>query len=141
MENCVFCRIARKEALASIIYEDEKTTAFLDIQPVNAGHSLIIPRSHATELRDLNEEDGAHMFRIAMRVSEAIRHSGLKCEGINLHLADGRAAGQEVPHVHLHVIPRFQGDGFRIGFGRSYGVKPDRKELEETATRIRENLR
>jgi len=100
MENCVFCRIARKESPASIIYEEEKTIAFLDIQPVNAGHSLVIPRSHATELRDLSEEDGAHMFRIAMRVSEAIDR-----------------------------------------FGRSYGVKPDRKELEKTATRIRENQR
>ncbi len=141
MEGCIFCRIARKEVPASIIYEDEKTIAFLDIQPVNRGHSLIIPKSHATELRNLSEEDGARMFKTAIRVSEAIRHSSIKCEGINLLLADGRAAGQEVPHVHLHIIPRFQGDGFGIRFGRSYGVKPERKELDETAAGIREQLR
>ncbi len=141
MEDCIFCRIARKEMPASIIYEDEKTAAFMDIQPVNRGHCLVIPRSHAAELLNLSEEDGARMFKIAMRVSEAIRHSGIECEGINLLLADGGAAGQEVPHVHLHVIPRFQGDGFGMKFGRSYGVRPDRKELDETAAGIREQLR
>jgi histidine triad (HIT) family protein len=141
MENCAFCRIAKNESPASIVYEDEKTIAFMDIHPVNQGHTLVIPRVHATGLQNLDEEAGTHMFKIAVQVSEAIRRSGIRCEGINLHLADGPVAGQEVPHVHLHVIPRFRGDGFGIRFGRSYSVKPDRKELDETANRIKEKLR
>lgn len=140
LEDCVFCRIAKRESPASIIYEDENTIGFLDIQPVNAGHALVVPRVHATELHDMDEEDGARMFKVAMRIAEAIRRSGVKCEGINLHLADGPVAGQEVPHVHLHVIPRFRGDGFGIRFGRSFGIKPSRQQLDETARRIRENL-
>lgn len=79
----------------------------MDIQPVNPGHVLIIPRAHAARLSELDDETGAHMFKIAMRISEALRRSGMKCEGINLFLVDGEAAFQEVFHVHLHVIPRF----------------------------------
>ncbi|RLI44895.1 HIT family protein [Candidatus Bathyarchaeota archaeon] len=140
MEDCVFCRIVKGTEPASIVYGDEKVMAFMDIQPVNPGHVLIIPKTHVAQLSELNPELGAYMFKVAMRVADALRQSGVKCEGVNLHLADGEAASQEIFHVHLHVIPRFRGDGFRIKFGPSYGVKPDRKELDEIAERIRASM-
>lgn len=110
----------------------------MDIQPVNPGHVLVIPKYHALRLAEVDEVTGGELFSVAMRVVEGLKRSGLKCEGVNLHLADGEAAGQEVPHVHLHVIPRFRGDGFGIKFGQNYGFRPDRKELDAVALRIRE---
>jgi len=77
----------------------------MDIQPVNSGHLLVIPNLHAQGLADLQDELAAHIFRVAKRLSTALRSSGIKCEGVNLFLADGEAAGQEVFHVHLHVFP------------------------------------
>lgn len=141
MEDCVFCRIIKGIAPASIIYTDGKVAAIMDIQPVNPGHVLIIPKAHAAQLSKLDEETGAHMFKIAMRIAKALRHSSIKCEGIDLFLADGEAAFQEVFHVHLHVIPRFKGDGFEIKIGPNYGLKPDRKELDRIAEKIREAMR
>jgi len=141
MEDCVFCRIIKGIAPASIIYADGKVAAIMDIQPVNPGHVLIIPKAHAAQLSKLDEETGAHMFKIAMRIAKALRHSSIKCEGIDLFLADGEAAFQEVFHVHLHVIPRFNGDGFEIKIGPNYGLKPDRKELDRIAEKIREAMR
>lgn len=76
------------------------------------------------------------MFRVAMRISKGLRRSNIKCEGVMLLLADGEVAGQEVPHVHLHVIPRYAGDGFGMKFGPRYGSKPDRKELDKVASEI-----
>jgi histidine triad (HIT) family protein len=141
MEDCVFCRIVRGVAPASIVYSDEKVMAIMDIQPVNLGHVLIIPKTHAEQLSELDEETGAHMFKIAMRIAKAIRRSDIKCEGIDLFLADGGAAGQEVFHVHLHVIPRFRGDGFKIRFGPSYSSRPEREELDRVGEKIREAMR
>lgn len=140
MENCIFCKIVRGIVPASVVYSDDRVIAFLDIQPINSGHTLVIPKAHAALLSELDEETGAHMFVVAMRVAAALRRSGLRCEGINLVLSDGEAAFQEIPHVHLHVIPRFRGDGFRIKFGRDYGSKPDNKELNEVASKIKEAM-
>lgn len=81
------------------------------------------------------------MFKAAMWIAEAIRRSNVKCEGVNLFLADGEAAFQEVFHVHLHVIPRFRGDGFGLKFSPSYGSKPTRNELDETADKIKKAIR
>lgn len=140
MRNCIFCRIVNGSASASLVYSDQTVMAFLDIQPVNLGHVLVIPKTHAAQLSELDEDTGAQMFKTAMRISQALRRSGLKCEGVNLFLADGEAAFQEVPHVHLHVIPRFKGDGFSIRCGTNYGVKLDRKELDNVAAAIRKAI-
>lgn len=112
----------------------------MDIQPINAGHVLVVPDEHATYLGDLPEATGAHMFRTAQKVASALYESGLDCEGVNLFLADGEAAGQEVFHVHLHVFPRFAGDGFGLRLGPGYQEKPDREELEAAAKRIKDTL-
>jgi len=137
MEDCTFCRIIKGIAPASIAYSDEKVMATMDIQPINLGHVLIIPEIHAAQLSELDEETGAHMFKIAMQIAEAIRRSDIKCEGINLFLADGEAAFQDVFHVHLHIIPRFRGDGFQIKVGPHHGLKTDRETLDKIAEKIR----
>ena len=124
----------------SVVYTDEKVLAFMDIQPVNPGHVLVIPKAHASGLSNLDEETGAHMFKVGMRVADAVKRSGVKCDGVNLLLSDGRAAFQEILHVHLHVIPRFEGDGLHIGFGRMYRLKPERNELDRIAAKIRDAL-
>jgi histidine triad (HIT) family protein len=140
MEDCVFCNIVKGKGQESLVYSDEKAIAFMDIQPVNPGHVLVIPKVHVSGLSDLDEETGARIFKVAMRVAHAIKRSGVKCEGVNLLLSDGRAAFQEIFHVHLHVIPRFEGDNLRISFGRKYGVRPERTELDMIAAKIRNVL-
>jgi len=141
MEDCVFCNIVKAESPESLVYSDEKTIALMDIQPVNPGHVLVIPKAHVAGLTDLDEKTGEHVFKVGMRVANAIKRSGIKCEGVNLLLSDGRAAFQEIFHVHLHVIPRFEGDNLRISFGRKYGVRPERTELDTIAAKIRNALR
>lgn len=136
--DCVFCAIVAGEGPASIVYEDELSVAFMDSGPVNPGHVLVVPREHAPFLADLDEDTGAHLFRVAMRTASAIRRSGVRCEGINVFLADGEAAFQEVFHLHLHVFPRFRGDSFRID--ADWSVKPSRAELDAVAAQIRSAL-
>jgi histidine triad (HIT) family protein len=136
-ETCVFCEIIAGESPASMIYQDQHVVAFMDIHPVNPGHVLVVPRSHVAALADLDEELGGNLFRAGMRVAAAIRRAEIRCEGINLFLADGSAAGQEVFHVHLHVIPRFSGDGFGFRFAPSYFQPTSRAALDEAAASIR----
>ncbi|MDZ7291704.1 MAG: HIT domain-containing protein [candidate division KSB1 bacterium] len=140
MTDCIFCRIIQGQAPASVVYDDEKTLAFMDTRPVNPGHLLIVPKLHATGLSELDADLGAHLFKAAMRLATALRHSGVKCEGINFFLADGKAAFQEIFHVHLHVIPRFAGDGLAFQFGPDYYRQPSRPALDEVAERIRRCL-
>jgi histidine triad (HIT) family protein len=140
MNNCVFCDIVSGAAPSSMIYRDEHCTAFMDIQPVNPGHLLVIPNHHATYLADLDEDTGAHMFRVAQQLAQTLRKSEIKCEGVDLFLADGEAAGQEIFHVHLHIIPRYKGDGFGFRFGPEYHNRPARSELDAIAHTIREVL-
>lgn len=135
--GCVFCAIVAGIVPASVVHEDERTIAFLDIAPITPGHTLVVPRDHAASLADLDPETGGAVFATAMRVAAALRRTALRVEGVNLLLSDGAAAGQEVPHVHLHVVPRFPGDGLQI---RTAAREPVRSELEETAAAIRTAL-
>jgi diadenosine tetraphosphate (Ap4A) HIT family hydrolase len=131
--ECVFCAIEAGRAEASLAYADDTVIAFMDIRPVTPGHLLVVPRVHASCLDDLPEHVGAHMWRIAHRLARSMRHSGLRTEGVNLFLADGEAAGQEVFHVHLHVLPRYPGDGFRLQIDAQH---PERAELDTNAALI-----
>jgi histidine triad (HIT) family protein len=140
MDDCAFCGIVAGRSPASVVWRDDGCTAFMDIQPINAGHVLVVPDEHAARMADLSADTGARMFHTAQRIIAGLYESGLDCEGINLFLADGEAAGQEVFHVHLHVVPRFDGDGFGLRFGSDYANTPDRETLETTATRIRDML-
>lgn len=107
---------------------------------VNPGHTLIVPIRHADGLADLDPNLGAEMFRLAMRVASAIRSSGLRCDGIDLFLADGRAAFQSVFHAHLHVFPRWRGDGFHLVMPPGFTPHRSRRELDEAAALIRAAL-
>lgn len=141
MTNCVFCEILSGSQPCSLVYQDQVCTAFLDIQPVNPGHVLVIPNQHASNLSELNEDTGAHLFKVAQHLAAALRKSPVLCEGINLFLADGAAAGQEVFHVHLHVLPRFRGDGFGFKLGLNYFNRPTRLELDRIAETIKGALK
>lgn len=135
-DTCLFCRIADGSEAASFVHEDEHVVAFMDIAPANPGHVLVTPRAHATYLADLHGE-GTRLYEVAEALAAAIRAGPFRCEGINLFLADGEAAGQEVFHVHLHVIPRFAGDAVVIKADQR--VRP-REELDQAAAEIRGNL-
>jgi histidine triad (HIT) family protein len=135
--NCIFCEILAGKLPASMVFRDELCSAFMDIQPINPGHLLVVPNQHATSLSELDKAAGGHMFQVAQNLSEALRQSGVRCEGVNLFLADGEAAGQDVFHIHLHVFPRFTGDGFGVKVGLKYHLKPSRSELDAIATKIK----
>ncbi len=138
MSDCVFCKIVSGEFTSSKVYEDDSILAFMDIQPVNEGHILIIPKKHVELIADLDNETSAKMFVIAGKINKALRKSDLKLEGINYFLADGETAGQEVFHTHLHIYPRFVGDGFGMVYNENYRkVLPKRAELDLIAEKVR----
>ncbi|MBA3412142.1 MAG: HIT family protein [Actinobacteria bacterium] len=139
MSDCLLCRLASGKAEVSIVHEDERTVTLMDIQPLAPGHMLVVPRAHAAYLANLDPEDGAQLFRVAQLAAAALRGSTLRCEGVNFFLADGEAAGQEIFHVHLHVFPRFAGDGFGLRFPPGYSVRP-RGELDQAAAALRQSL-
>lgn len=133
---CIFCQIVVGQAPATFVHEDEAVVAFMDINPVTPGHLLVVPKEHHAHLATVPGAALSHMMLIAQWLAAALRASPVRSEGINLFYADGVAAGQEVFHSHLHVIPRWQGDGFRIGANR--GTNPSRNELSEVAAAIRD---
>lgn len=133
--ECVFCSIVRGASPASWIHEDDSVAVILTIGPVTPGHAMVLPKAHQPLLADLSEEEARHLFTVTQRTAEAIRQSGLRCEGVNLFLADGAAAFQEIPHLHMHVFPRFAGDPFRLV--ANWSDKPPREELDANAKTIR----
>lgn len=136
MKSCIFCAIVEGKQETSVVYEDGRVIAFMDIFPINPGHTLVIPREHYANLQELPADLGGEIFKVAMRVEKAIRRSDIRPAGTNFLLADGPAAGQEVFHVHLHVIPRLVADGSGFRFGRANRSRPNRQELDELATKI-----
>lgn len=139
--SCLFCSMVRGAEPYSLVEESKSALAFMDIQPVNPGHVLVIPKTHATYLADLDPKLGGEIFEVGMAVAAALPRSGVRCEGVNFFLADGQAAGQEVFHVHLHVFPRFEGDGFGLRFGPEYGKRAARAELDRVSAEIRKAIR
>lgn len=136
--SCIFCKIIAGEAPATVLHEDEAVIAFMDISPLTPGHLLVVPKEHHAYLATLPGRILSHMTLIAQWLTAALRASSVQTEGINLFLADGAAAGQEIFHSHLHVVPRWTGDGFRIQANR--GSIPSREELEVTAAAVRAEL-
>jgi histidine triad (HIT) family protein len=134
--DCLFCRLVAGDEEVSVVHEAERTVIFMDIQPVVRGHMLVVPRVHAAYLADLDPSDGAAVFRSGQLAAAALRASSLRCEGVNLFLADGEAAGQEVFHVHLHVVPRYEDDGFGLRLPPDHSIRP-RAELDEAAEALR----
>ncbi len=140
-ENCVFCKILNKELPVSMIYEDEQVAVFVDLFPVNEGHLLIIPKYHAPYMADVKTETLQHMMAIAQKMNAALRASKFPCDGVNLFLADGEAAQQEVFHSHLHVYPRFYEDGFGFKYDRSrHFVERERARMDEIALELKKAM-
>jgi len=136
MDDCLFCKIVRGEMPAHRIWEDERTLAFLDIYPGTAGHALVVPKAHARDLFDLPADDRDAVFATARRVAAGlVAETG--AEGINLHQANGKAAGQVIFHFHLHLLPRREGDGLRCPWIPSEG---DAGALADLAGRLRDRL-
>jgi histidine triad (HIT) family protein len=133
-EFCVFCAILSGDLPANYIYQDDVAVSIMDINPVTPGHLLVLPRKHLPDLVDLDDATAAHMMNVARRMAAGLRASDENVMGINLYLADGPDAGQEVAHAHLHVVPRYTGDGFGLRVTR--GPVPTREELEVTASKI-----
>jgi histidine triad (HIT) family protein len=133
--HCTFCDIIRGAAEVSICHEDADSLAFMDIQPVNPGHALVVSREHYESLSDIPHDLALHLFDVTMRLAGAIRHvSG--CNDLNIVVNSGRAAGQDEPHYHVHIIPRKRGDGFDIPLPFNGSSMPDRTLLDAAAARI-----
>jgi histidine triad (HIT) family protein len=138
VSDCVFCGIVRNELERSVVHEDDTLLVIMDLQPVNEGHALVLPKRHAARLAELDDESAQRLFPAAVRTAAALRAAQFRCQGVNVFLADGEAAGQEVDHVHLHVIPRFVGDPFRVSRAGREAAAASRPELDAAAVRLRE---
>lgn len=112
-ENCIFCKIARKESKAEIIYENDKYVAFLDINPTNPGETLVIPKKHSVNMLDTPDAALGEMMGVCKLVAVNLIKQ-LKAEGFNIWINNFPAAGQMIFHLHAHVVPRFPDDGVRI---------------------------
>ncbi len=133
--ECTFCSLIQGAAEVSICHEDADAIAFMDIVPVNAGHVLVVPRAHYPSLLDVPPELGMHLFGVTLRLAAAVRRV-TGCNDMNIIVNSGAAAGQEVPHYHVHIIPRREGDGFRIPLPFDSSEVQDRTQLDTMAARI-----
>lgn len=135
MDACIFCKIINGELPSYKVYENDNTLAFLDINPVNPGHTLVVPKKHAHNIFDISPEDWAAVTETARVLSIAIEKA-LEADGVNIAMNNREHAGQVVDHPHLHIIPRFKGDGLKLMPQRKYGAD----EAEPVAEKIRAAL-
>ena len=136
-KSCIFCKIVRKQLQASIIYEDEKVVAFLDIRPLNEGHTLVIPKNHYVDIFDISENQLSEVHLVAKQVSKAVKKA-TKADGISIIQQNGKAAGQDIFHFHVHVVPRFEGQKLP---SFSSLVEVERTKLDGTAKKIKQQLK
>ena len=136
MSDCIFCAIASREAPARIVHEDERTLAFMDLVPLTRGHALVIPKVHCESLLDADPDDAAAVMRTAQIVAQAAMRA-YEPDGLNLLQTNGAAAMQTVFHLHVHVLPRYVGDGFHVEFTRERGSEG---ALDEAADQLRAKL-
>ena len=134
-DQCVFCEIVSGHGVGHVVASNAHCVAFLDTAPINAGHTLVVPREHVRDIHGLDGVTAAAMFDLAHRVANSLRESPLPCEGINLLMSNGAVAAQSVFHAHLHVIPRVENDGF--GFVEAPATTPTVDELAATARLLR----
>src|SRR3989344_7777600 len=132
MNECVFCKIVKREIPSDKIYEDDNFFAFLDINPNNPGHTLVIPKKHYKNIYDLPDEILCAIGPIVKKISIAVK-KGVNADGINIIMNNDGAAGQIVPHAHFHIIPRFADDDLRHWPGKSF--------LKEESAKIAEKIK
>lgn len=140
MADTIFSRIVRGEIPCHRVHEDEQVLAFLDIAPLSRGHTLVVPKEGAATMADLSDDAAAGLGRALPRICRAVR-AATGCAGLNLLQNNGEAAGQEVEHVHVHVIPRFTGDasggGLRVRWEPTQAAPEDLAALaQEIASRL-----
>jgi histidine triad (HIT) family protein len=136
MTNCVFCRIVARQIPATVVHEDEHTLAFMDLGQVNPGHVLVAAKAHVENVFGLKEQQIAAISATMLRVARAIRDA-FAPHGLSVYQANGSAAGQTIFHYHVHLVPRYDGDGMAL----TWPVKnPPREKLEEYAAKIKASL-
>jgi len=135
-EDCIFCKIVRGEAPSSIVFENEEVLAFMDIRPVHEGHTLIIPKQHYIEVSDIPDQVLANTYIVTKRISAPVKKV-THADGISIVQQNGRAAGQDIFHFHVHVIPRFL-EKKMPHFGDLAVV--GREKLDEVAEKIKKEL-
>ncbi len=133
-ENCIFCKIIAGEIPSATVYEDDDFKAILDVNPAARGHVIILPKKHAANIFELEEEDAAKVFPVAAKIATALKKT-YECDGVNILQNNGEAAGQTVFHLHVHVIPRYKGDDVNIMW--EPGETPD---LAAVAEEIKKNM-
>lgn len=137
MQECIFCQIVKKQIPAKIVYEDEIAIAFLDINPLSVGHTLVIPKKHFENIFDIDERELQHILTIAKKISLRIKEN-LGATGINIFQASGKEAEQSIPHFHLHIIPRKEGDELNVNeWWRIKVKKIEDSQLKEIADLIK----
>lgn len=135
--DCVFCKIALGEIPSTKIHETDGVVAFLDIMPASPGHALVIPKEHYADLADVPAETLAALMAVVQKLGVAtMKTTG--ADGYNVLQSNGKAAGQVIPHVHFHIIPRTEGDGLGVGTWKQGSA--EQQELETYAERLRQNL-
>lgn len=135
--ECIFCKIAAKEIPAAMIHEDDDLMVFMDIGPIIKGHVLVVPKKHYDPVTDTPDHVLKQLHLAAKRMAQA-QMNGLGADGVNIVQNNGKAAGQEVPHIHVHVIPRFENDGHHWNWNaKSYD---DVSEMEALADKMRKQL-
>ena len=137
MTSCPFCRVLAGELPSSPVLENDLVVALLDIRPANPGHTLVMPRRHVESFTDLSPTEVEQLAICGQRIATALKQGFHECEAVTFSLADGAAAGQDVPHTHLHVVPRRTGDG--LGW-RAGGRLQDRETLDAIASQLRTAL-
>ena len=135
--DCVFCKIVSGEIPSVKVYEDDTAFAFMDINPLNDGHLLVIPKTHASTIHEITEADFVAVMSATHKLAAAVQKA-LNPEGINLMQLNGRAANQVVPHLHVHIVPRWSGDGLSICKWKPMAGKMEK--IEEVAERIRSQM-
>jgi len=135
--ECIFCKIIRGDIPCAKVLETDSVLAFLDIAPVNKGHTLVIPKAHCVDIWDLPTSLAQDLMVAVQKVGQALK-LGLGAAGMNVGMNNGAAAGQLVPHAHWHVIPRFAGDGLTLWPQKSYA---DPEEMNQTAQKISGSIR
>jgi histidine triad (HIT) family protein len=134
-DNCIFCKIVDGKIPCSKVYENDKILAFLDISPINKGHTLVIPKKHYETLLDMPDNLLAELMKAAKKIAKAVIRVA-RTDGFNLIQSNKAVAGQTVPHFHLHIIPRIEGDGLKFWPQGKY----EEGEAEKTAEKIRKSI-
>lgn len=135
-KDCIFCKIANGEIPSATIYENSDFRVILDVAPANRGHALIIPKEHFKDIFDIDAVTAGKLFSLATEVARAMK-SVLHCDGLNIVQNNGLIAGQTVFHFHLHLIPRYEGDGIKLTWEQQ---ESDSADLQELAREIRKKI-